>query len=176
MSSLTLFLMFGFVALLMGAVIYIKHQSVHGSGFFTGQYVARDGYRKRKTLLDKREMAFFFELQKQLPSGYYVFPKMRIADILDATQGHGHKYRINKILPKHVDFVICDSEFRPVVAIELNGTSHQRQDRIERDQLVKEIFAVAGMPLEVVNVGTNFGQSVSDLNKYYKLSFVANCD
>ncbi len=168
MSSLTLFLIFGFVALLMGAVIYIKQQSVHGVGIFSGQYVARDGYRKRHTLLDKREMAFFFELQKQLPSGYYVFPKMRIADILDATEGYGHRYRINKILPKHVDFVICNSEFKPIVAIELNGTSHQRHDRIERDALVKEIFAVAGMPLEVVNVGTDFSQSIAGLNKYFQ--------
>lgn len=168
MSSLTLFLIFGFVALLMGAVIYIKHQSVHGTGFFTGQYVAHDGYRKRNTLLDKREKRFFLELQSQLPNGYYVFPKMRIADILDATEGYGHRYRINKILPKHVDFVICDSEFRPIVAIELNGTSHQRQDRIERDKLVKEIFAVAGMPLEVVNVGTDFSQSITGLDKYFQ--------
>lgn len=168
MSFLTLFLIFGFVALLMGAVIYIKQQSIHGAGIFSGRYVAQDGYRKRITLLDKREMAFFFELQEQLPNGFYVFPKMRIADILDATEGYGHRYRINKILPKHVDFVICNSEFKPIVAIELNGTSHQRQDRIERDALVKEIFAVAGMPLEVVNVGTDFSQSIAGLNKYFQ--------
>jgi hypothetical protein len=123
-------------------------------------FVKRDGYRKRDFVMDKREMAFFHELERQLPSEYYIFPKMRIIDMIDATEGQGLRYRKNKIMPKHIDFLICNSYFNPVVAIELNGSSHNRPDRIERDNLVSEIFKVANLPLEIVNVGADFNQSI----------------
>ena len=63
-------------------------------------------------------------------------------------------------MPKHIDFLICNSYFNPVIAIELNGSSHNRPDRIDRDNLVSEIFKVANLPLEVVNVGADFNQSI----------------
>ena len=113
-------------------------------------------YKKRYSVMNKSEAAFFFELEKQLPAGYHIFPKMRIADLMDAVDGRGFYFRRNQILPKHVDFVVCDDKFRPMVAIEVNGDSHQRPDRIARDDLVKEIFADAQIPLEMVNVGASF--------------------
>ena len=108
------------------------------------QFVARDGYLKKDFVMNKSKSAFFFELGRQLPKGYYIFPKMQIADMIDATDGYGLKYRKNKILPKHIDFLICNSYLNPVLGIELNGSSHSRQDRIERDELVNDIFRVAG--------------------------------
>ena len=100
--------------------------------------------------MNKSEAAFFFELQKQLPQGYYIFTKMRIADMIDALHGNGFYYRRNKILPKHIDFLVCDRNFKPVVAIEVNGTSHNRADRIERDKLVNQVFKDAQLPLEFI--------------------------
>ena len=117
-------------------------------------------YRTRDAVMNKSEMAFFFDLQKKLPSGYYIFPNMRIADFIDAVDGEGFYNRRNKILPKHIDFLICDQYFKPVVAIEVNGSSHQRRDRVERDELVRKIFAEAKLPLEWVDVGTSFAESV----------------
>lgn len=117
-------------------------------------------YRTKGSVMNKSEQAFFYELQKQLPEGYHVFPNMRIADILEAIDGKGFYNRRNKILPKHIDFLICDRYFKPVVAIEINGSSHRRPDRIESDNLKREIFKDANLPLEFVDVGTSFEQSV----------------
>jgi len=111
-------------------------------------------------------MAFFFELRRQLPAGYHIFPNMRIADIMDPVDGEGFYKRLYAILPKHVDFLICDSYFKPIVAIEVNGSSHYRPDRIERDKLVKQAFSDANLPLEVVNVGTSFINSVSRVKSH----------
>lgn len=124
-------------------------------------------YRKRSSIMNNSERAFFFELHKQLPPGYYVFPNMRIADMIDAISGRGFYYRRNKILPKHIDFLICDSYFKPVVALELNGASHHRPDRIERDELVRKIFEDAKLPLEFVNVGTGFAQVIERISATY---------
>ena len=129
-------------------------------------FVAKDGYRKKESVMNKSEAVFFFELQKQLPQGFYIFPKMRIADLIDATEGYGLRYRKNKILPKHVDYVICNSQFKPVLAIELNGNSHLRQDRIERDNLVNKIFKVSTLPLRTVKLGENFAEISKEISNF----------
>lgn len=117
-------------------------------------------YRVKPSIMNKSEQAFFYELQKQLPTDYHIFPNMRIADILEAVDGKGFYKRRNEILPKHVDFLVCDRYFKPMVAIEVNGSSHLRTDRIESDDLKQKIFKDAQLPLEVVDVGTSFEQSV----------------
>lgn len=86
---------------------------------------------------------------------------MRIADILEAIDGKGFYRRRNEILPKHIDFTICDRYFKPVVALELNGNSHRREDRIVRDGRVKEIFEDAGLHLEFIQVGASFQSEIS---------------
>jgi len=117
--------------------------------------------------MDKREEAFFFELRKQLPEGYFVFPKMRIADIIETTNGKGYYIHRNEILPKHIDFLICNASFHPILAIELNGSSHGREDRKESDYEKKEIFKSAGLPLEFIEVGTDFPSDVKNLIAKY---------
>ena len=46
------------------------------------------------------------------------------------------------------------------MVIEVNGKSHNRLDRTERDVLVNEIFKDAQLPLETINVGSNFNESI----------------
>jgi hypothetical protein len=123
-------------------------------------------YRKKESVMNKSEQAYFYELKKQLPEGYHIFPNMRIADMINAVDGKGFYNRRNKILPKHIDFLVCDRYFKPVVAIEVNGSSHRRADRIERDDQVKRIFAEAKLPLEWVDVGTNFNSAVARIQSY----------
>jgi len=75
------------------------------------------------------------------------------------------KYRTytNKIDRKHVDFLLCDPKtLRPIIGIELDDKSHQRQDRQERDELVENIFQVAKLPLARVSVKHTY--SLTELN------------
>jgi very-short-patch-repair endonuclease len=65
----------------------------------------------------------------------------------------------NKIDRKHVDFLLCDSaSLKPVMGIELDDASHQRQDRIERDELVDKVFEQAGLPLRRAPARTAYTQ------------------
>ncbi len=122
-------------------------------------------YRKRLSVMNRSESAFFFELQKQLPHGYYIFPKMRIADILETVSGKDYYLMRNKILPKHIDFLVCDSYFKPGVAIEVNGGYHNSPSQQEKDSLKREIFKGAGLTLETVNVGSDFSQSITKIKE-----------
>ena len=86
---------------------------------------------------------------------------MRIIDFISPIN---REYGLrNKIWAKHVDFLICNKNFQPVVAIEVNGSSHLRQDRVERDELVKQIFEDAKLPREFVNVGSNFAEDITKI-------------
>lgn len=102
----------------------------------------------------------YYELQKRLPTGWHIFPKMRIADMLNADIGERFRERLYAILPKHVDFLVCDAYFQPRLAIEVNGASHGTSLRMARDMQVKTAFEHANLPLEFISVGTNFSRSL----------------
>jgi hypothetical protein len=118
------------------------------------------GYRLRTSLLTRSETALMLELKNQLRHSYYIFPKMRLGDIVETLNGNGYNVRRNRVLPKHIDFTICDSNFRPIFSIELNGKSHQNPTQIKSDLLKKAVFAEVGLPLEVVSVGGEFKDQV----------------
>jgi hypothetical protein len=120
-------------------------------------------YRTQRTILNPSEAAFFLEMQKQLPQGFYVFPKIRIIDFIAPTDNN-YAWR-NKIWAKHVDFLICNQYFTPVMAIEVNGGSHQRWDRKERDYFVNEVFRGAKLPLKTVNLGASFAEEAALIAK-----------
>ncbi len=125
-----------------------------------------DLYRKRYQLMNSSEASFFFLMQKYLPENYFIFPKMRIADIIETMDGKGYYKQRNKILPKHVDFVICDKNLKTVCAIEIDGKSHDTQKMQERDEQVEYIFESVGIPLERVRVGDDFEAIVREIVKY----------
>lgn len=125
--------------------------------------IAESQYEIRFSFMNDSEEAFFHELTKQLPKNFYVFPKTRVADILKIRNGHNYYYARNAILAKHVDFLICDQQFRPKMAIEINGSSHNRIKTIESDELKKRIFEEVSFPLKVVEVGESFSVVVQEI-------------
>lgn len=132
--------------------VEIKHQEVSSSL----PDVDVSMYRKRYTLMNNSESSFFHLMRKHLPDGYHIFPKMRIADIIETKDGKGYYKQRNKILPKHVDFIVCNSSLRPVCAIEIDGKSHDTPEMRDRDVLIEYIFKSVDIPLERVRVGTKF--------------------
>ena len=161
----SLYWLVGGLIALVGVLFVIKEL---GPALFGSSKQARErgsglGYKKRQSVMNKSEAAFFYELQKQLPPGYHIFPKMRIADMLETVNGGGYYNRRNKILPKHIDFLVCDEYFKPVAALEVNGSSHNRADRIARDEDVGRILREAGLPLTFINVGSDFSSAIANV-------------
>ena len=106
-------------------------------------------YQKRESLITKTELRFFKSLQKAVQDDFEIFAMVRIADLLRVDPALPNKRKwLNKILAKHIDFVLCDpGSLQPLVCIELDDPSHDRDDRIERDIFVNQAFASAGLPL-----------------------------
>lgn len=153
-------LIFVFWVFLVFIVIIIGRAVLKGAPKSTSVFP----YVKKHSLLNRSETAFFQELKNKLPQGYYLFPQVRVLDFLDiATEKHDRltMYYRNKIWRKSVDFLICDKNLAPVMAIEINGKSHRSQRRIDRDRFVSQVFESAKLPLEMINVGSNFSQNIS---------------
>ena len=115
-------------------------------------------YRARGRLVTKAELRFYKSLQKAVQDDWSIFAMVRMADLLRVIDGvKNRRIWINKILAKHVDFVLCDSaSLEPILCIELDDSSHQRKDRVERDIFVDEAFESAGLPLLRIPVRSNY--------------------
>ena len=97
-------------------------------------------------LLTKNEWHEFKALQKIADlKGYIICPKVRLLDIIEPIKGQ-KKYMtlFYKVQSKHVDFVICDRDVHIKAIIELDDSSHDKEDRKERDQFVNEILQSVG--------------------------------
>jgi len=108
-----------------------------------------NNYLKTEYLFTRYE-SNFFKLLLPIATKYnlYVFPKIRLADIVHVNQSNKQFYTwFNKIKAKHIDFVLCDYTYcKPVILIELNDNSHYRQDRIIRDNFINKLMTDLKIP------------------------------
>jgi very-short-patch-repair endonuclease len=80
---------------------------------------------------------------------YHIAWKVRMADVLWVPGGTSNRQRhLNRIFAKHLDFVLCHPETSaPVLAIELDDSSHRESRRRERDSFVDAALDAADLPL-----------------------------
>ncbi len=108
-------------------------------------------YRLADHFLSQAELSFFRVLRQAVGDNGIVFAKVRIADVLATTRGlsnSGRQIAFNKIQSKHFDFVICSNDtVKPIVAVELDDSSHSRKARINRDEFVNRAARAAALPL-----------------------------
>ena len=84
-----------------------------------------------------------------------VFTKVSLGDLFFVNiRDYKERMRYwNKIYRKHVDFLICDRDtLKPIVAIELDDSTHARENRQLRDEFVNQIFTAAKLPLIHIKV------------------------
>lgn len=108
-------------------------------------------YTREESLFTPAEAKFLHVLDEAVGSKYRVFGKVRIADVVGVSEhfsGSERQKRLSRITSKHLDFVLCDPDtLSPVCALELDDSSHQRQNRIDRDEFVDNTLRTAGIPL-----------------------------
>jgi Protein of unknown function (DUF2726) len=102
------------------------------------------------TLLTPTEQKFYEALDRAIDGRLLILSKVRIADLFHVTSAsRSARHRVfRSIACKHVDFLLAGAEdLRPVAAIELDDSSHQRADRRLRDKLLDDLFQQAAFPL-----------------------------
>lgn len=118
-------------------------------------------YAKRSRFMNDSELAFFVNLKQALGERYLVFCKVRIEDFVEVRHrnlSYGERNgKRNRIKSNHVDFLVCDHmTTAPLLAIEVNGKSHERSDRMNRDVFVEKLYESVGLPFYLVKVGSDF--------------------
>lgn len=99
--------------------------------------------------MSKNEHDVFDAIVIAVGDKYHVFPQVKFDKILD-WKGNGKNsiYAMRHINQKSVDFLLCDKTYiNPRLAIELDDTTHEREDRKERDEIVEGILSAANFPL-----------------------------
>lgn len=133
------------VGAVMAVVLVILKAKFASGGAKAGVYYLR------KSLFTPAERSFLGVLEPLLPPGVRVFGKVRLEDILGVKAGleRGERQAArNRINRKHVDFLLVRSnDLAPVAGIELDDSSHEEEDRQQRDDFVDSAFASAGLPL-----------------------------
>lgn len=117
-------------------------------------------YSRSNFLISRPEHEFFDILVEILGGQYYVFTQVHLPTILDhKIIKQNWKGAFSHINGKSVDFIICNKAYiKPLLAIELDDKSHEREDRIERDSEVERMLEEAGMPLLRFNNHGNFNK------------------
>lgn len=95
------------------------------------------------------ERQFYEKLIKLLPTWYVIYPQVVLSNIVSVNSSRKtFRKRQNKINKKTVDFVIFEEPYiKPVAAIEYDGSTHQRKDRVQRDEFVNSVLSSAWIPI-----------------------------
>ena len=109
-------------------------------------------YRKKDYLLSIAEKDFYAVLKRIAEeNNYLLFSKVRLEDLLWIPKSVSQKERFglrNRIKSRHVDFLICDRDkISPLLAIELDDSSHGSNKGMERDGFVNQALEDAQLPL-----------------------------
>ncbi len=120
-------------------------------------------YEVRQTMMNSSERIFFEILRRAVADKFDIYPQVNL-DKIFKVKYLGNKYAFNgakwAIDRRSVDYLLVNRETQsPKLAIELDGSSHERLDRIERDEKVASIFKQNGVPLIRFNVGDNFNEN-----------------
>ena len=105
-------------------------------------------YRLRDDFLSPAEFSFYKVLSSVGGARLTIQSKVRLADVFFVARPNENVAFFNRIAQKHLDFLVCDSvTMKPLLGVELDDSSHKRDDRQERDEFVESVCKVAGLPL-----------------------------
>ena len=102
-------------------------------------------YKPKRYIITLNELRFYeilLEIAKELD--LMLFTQVSLYNIIEMRENLDYSTRqtyFNKIASKSIDFVLVDKKnCRIKLCIELDDTSHNKKNRIERDRFINELF------------------------------------
>ncbi|QWQ32579.1 DUF2726 domain-containing protein [Candidatus Minimicrobia naudis] len=104
-------------------------------------------YIKKSCAMTPSELSFYKTLHEAI-NGCVIIPQAHLSMFLDhEIKEQSWKAAFARINGKSVDFLICTNDMKPLIAIELDDSTHNQPDRKTRDDFVNSIMANTNMPL-----------------------------
>jgi hypothetical protein len=107
-------------------------------------------YVKKQRVMTEHELDFYKKLNDAVGGTYCILAQAHLSAFLEhkVPNGQNWKAAFRHINGKSIDYLLCDKQrLAPLLAIELDDASHEKQDRRLRDEEVKRIFREANLPL-----------------------------
>ena len=111
---------------------------------FSDKYVS-------KPILTDREYKFYKKLKPLAEEyGLQILMKIRLADLIEPVDKDSNPdwtACFNKIKSKHIDFALINSDTEIIALIELDDSTHDMPERVERDKFVNAVLENTGYTL-----------------------------
>ena len=137
-----------FLTIIVSFVIIIK-AIVSGSETQKTSTLYNYRYSRKYRIMTEREQEFYKKLKLICGDSILIFPQIHLSNLFfHNVKGQNFKSAFKFINRLSVDFVLVDSRnFKTLMAIELDDSTHDEQERIRRDLIVNDIFKKANFPL-----------------------------
>lgn len=108
---------------------------------------------KRHHFLKEDERFCYDLFLETVGNEMYVVPKVRIADIFEKTDKDSSDFwqKFDNVANKHIDFLICDKNGSPKVAVFMAGESRDETAGHE-EKFLEEAFSDSGLPTLYVSL------------------------
>lgn len=117
-------------------------------------------YKLNQGLVTPTEEAFMKVLEEVVGDKYRIIPQVQLSRIMKPIDSNSHftnYHDFNLIKAKSIDFVLYDKDLiHPYLAIELDDYSHNRADRIKRDEFVNRVMEEVGLRLIRIPVAQSY--------------------
>lgn len=110
-------------------------------------------YYKKSRVMTETEYIFWKILKKS--NAPVIIPQAHLSTFLNhKIKGQNWKGAFSHINSKSVDFLICNEIMEPLLAVELDDYTHDREDRKNRDEIVNNLIESSGIKLARYNVNS----------------------
>ena len=127
-------------------------------------------YAKKSYLMTNAEREFFFILERAVHGRYYVIPQVQLSNLVQVVKTKKWEYALrNRINRKSVDFVLFNKEyFTPQIVIELDDSSHLREDRKIRDNFVDSVLNKVG--IKIIHIKTAYQYNLNEIENMLNIN------
>ena len=123
-------------------------------------------YLIKQNPMTETEIKFIKELKKITDiNNLIILPQVQLQSIFH-TINNKDITSFNKIKSKSIDFAIVDNNYNYKLFIELDDYTHNRKNRIQRDQFINELFKTYNLKLKRIKVQNNY--NIEDLKDIIK--------
>jgi very-short-patch-repair endonuclease len=122
-------------------------------GFELAERIARDhpGHERSwpvyaRPVLSEAERNFHARLRAAIPQ-FAVLCQVNLGQFIEVDDRRRHLGVRNRYDRLSADFVVCTEDFRPLLVVELDDSSHDRSVQRDRDSKKDAVLAAAGVPV-----------------------------
>ena len=124
-------------------------------------------YKLKEFFFSVAEIRFYEALKQVVGNKYLIFPKVRIADLVESSD----LVQFNKVRGKHIDFTLLESgrKIKVKMLIELDDKTHNEPKRQTRDLEIDALFKAVGLPIAHIKVKPEY--DLEEIRRILKFTY-----